>query len=103
VYGATKVACEQMLRSSGTTWGQPFVGLRYMNIYGPRMDDRGAYVSVIMRILGRLHRGEAPVIYGDGKQTLDFVHVTDAARANVLAMSSACTDEVVNVASGFGT
>jgi UDP-glucose 4-epimerase len=103
IYGATKIAGEQMLRSAAAGWEQPFVGLRYMNVYGPRMDDRGAYVSVIVRMLERLERGEPPVIHGDGTQILDFVHVADAARANLLAMSSEVTDEFVNVASGKAT
>jgi UDP-glucose 4-epimerase len=74
-----------------------------MNVYGPRMDDRGAYVSVVVRILERLDRGEPPIIHGDGSQIFDFVHVHDAARANLLAMRSQCTDEPVNVGSGVGT
>jgi nucleoside-diphosphate-sugar epimerase len=103
VYGATKIAVEQMLRAAAAGWDQRYVALRYMNVYGPRMDDRGAYVSVVVRIMDRLDKGEPPIIHGDGSQTFDFVHVHDAARANLLAMASDCTDELVNIGSGVGT
>jgi UDP-glucose 4-epimerase len=102
-YGATKIACEQMLRAASATWRQPFVGLRYMNVYGPRMDHLGAYVSVIVRMLASLTKGQPPTIHGDGSQTFDFVHVDDVARANVLAMTASLSDEFLNVGSGIGT
>ena len=102
-YGATKIACEQMFRA---VWEQdqlPYIGLRYMNIYGPRMDYRGTYVSVIMKVLDRILAGQPPVIFGDGTQTYDFIYVEDAARANILGMKAECTDEFFNVGSGVGT
>lgn len=83
-YGATKIACEQMLLASGIE----HASLRYMNVYGPRMDDRGAYVSVVLRAIDRVLKGECPIIFGDGSQTFDFVYVEDVARANVLAMKA---------------
>jgi len=103
VYGATKIAGEQMLRSAAAGWHQPFVGLRYMNVYGPRMDDRGAYVGVVVRMLEQLQRGKRPIIHGDGNQTFDFVHAVDVARANLLAMASTFSDEFINIGSGHGT
>src|SRR5205085_618611 len=81
----------------------PYVGLRYMNIYGPRMDYHGVYVSVIMKVLDRIFAGEAPVIFGDGSQVYDFIHVKDVAHANVLAMQAECADENFNIGSGVGT
>lgn len=102
-YGATKIACEQMFRAVYDQYKLPYVALRYMNVYGPRMDDRGTYVSVIVKVLDRIARGERPVIFGDGSQTYDFVDVTDVARANLLAMEAECADEAFNVGFGAGT
>jgi len=102
-YGATKIACEQMFRAIHAQHGLPYVGLRYMNIYGPRMDYKGTYVSVIMKVLDRIFAGQRPVIFGDGGQTYDFVFVEDVAEANVLAMKADCADMFFNVGTGMGT
>jgi UDP-glucose 4-epimerase len=102
-YGATKIANEQMLRAIYQQHGLPFVGHRYMNIYGPRMDYEGTYVSVIMRVLDRIWAGERPVIFGDGTQMYDFIYVGDAAEANVLSMKVDCADEFFNIGMGVGT
>jgi UDP-glucose 4-epimerase len=103
LYGAAKIANEQVLRSYAEMHGLRYVALRPFNIYGPRMDVFGVYTEVMIRWLERLSRGEAPVIFGDGTQTMDFVYVKDVARANVLAMASDVTDEVFNVGSGTET
>jgi UDP-glucose 4-epimerase len=103
MYGATKIAGEQFFRAVYEQHKLDYLGLRYMNVYGPRMDDRGVYVSVIMKVLDRIDRGEAPVIFGDGSQSYDFVHVEDVARANVLAMKSELTDQFLNVGMGVKT
>ena len=80
MYGATKIAGEQFFRASYEQRKLDYVGLRYMNVYGPRMDYKGTYVSVIMKVLDRIEAGERPVIFGDGSQAYDFVHVEDVAR-----------------------
>ena len=100
IYGATKIAGEQFFRAFNEQHGLDYVGLRYMNIYGPRMDYKGTYVSVIMKVLDRIEAGEPPVIFGDGSQAYDFVHVADVARANILALKSDATDEFFNVGMG---
>lgn len=102
-YGATKIACEQMFRAIYEQHGLPYVAYRYMNVYGPRMDHRGTYVSVIMKVLDRIFAGEPPIIFGDGAQVYDFVYVEDVAEANVLAMKADCADEFFNVGVGVGT
>ena len=102
-YGATKIANEQMLRAIYEQCGLPYVGLRYMNIYGPRMDYRGTYVSVIMKVLDRIFASQPPIIFGDGSQVYDFIHVGDVARANILAMRADCADENFNIGMGVGT
>jgi UDP-glucose 4-epimerase len=103
MYGATKIAGEQIFRAMNEQHGLDYVGLRYMNVYGPRMDDKGTYVSVIMKVLDRIDQGEPPIIFGDGSQSYDFVHVADVARANVLALKSDATDASYNVGMGVGT
>jgi UDP-glucose 4-epimerase len=102
-YGATKVAGEQMCRAFHQRYGLDYVGLRYMNVYGQGQDERGAYTSVIMKVLDRIGRGERPIVFGDGSQTYDFIHVTDVARANILAAKSDATDGCYNVGRGVGT
>lgn len=102
-YGATKIAGEHMCRSFHHRYGLNYVGLRYMNVYGPRQDYRGVYTAVIMKILQRLDQGLAPVIYGDGSQAYDFVNVKDCAKANVSALKSDSTDEFYNVGTGIRT
>lgn len=103
MYGATKIAGEQFLRAFHERYGLDYVALRYMNAYGPRMDDKGAYVSVVVKVLDRIARGERPTIHGDGSQAYDFIHVSDIARANVLAMESSATDAAYNIATGTRT
>ena len=103
MYGATKIAGEQFFRAFYEQHKSDYVGLRYMNIYGPRMDYRGTYVSVIMKVLDRIHAGEPPIIFGDGSQAYDFVHVADVARANILALQADATDEFFNIGIGVKT
>lgn len=103
MYGATKIAAEQFLRSQYEQHKLPYVAMRYMNVYGPRMDYKGTYVSVIMKVLDKLDAGERPVVFGDGSQAYDFVHVDDVARANLLAMRSDVADESFNVGTGVQT
>jgi nucleoside-diphosphate-sugar epimerase len=103
LYGATKIAGEQFFRAFHEQHGLDYVGLRYMNVYGPRMDYKGTYVSVIMKVLDRIEAGEAPLVFGDGSQAYDFVHVDDVARANILALSSDATDVFLNVGMGVQT
>ena len=66
-------------------YGLDYVALRYFNVYGPRMDIHGAYTEVLIRWMERIAAGQPPLIFGDGTQTMDFVHVDDIARANILA------------------
>lgn len=101
-YGATKIASEHLLKALGARYDLSWVGLRYMNVYGPRQDYRGAYTAVMHKMIDRIEAGDAPKIYGDGSQTYDFVQVRDVARANVLAMQSEAKG-YYNVGRGIGT
>ncbi len=103
MYGAGKIANEQMLRAFTTTFGMPYLAFRYFNVYGPRMDLTGVYTEVLIRWLDAIEAGEPPKIFGDGKQTMDFVYIGDVARANLIAMRSDVTDEVFNVGTGIQT
>lgn len=102
-YGATKIAGEAMLRSFHHRYGMDYVGLRYMNVYGPRQDYHGAYIAVIMKMLDAIDRDEAPTIMGDGSEAFDFVAVEDCAKANVCGMKADVTDEFYNVGTGKRT
>jgi len=103
IYGAGKIACEQMLRAYYTMYGLNYVAFRYFNVYGPRMDIAGVYTEVLIRWLDALEATQPPLIFGDGTQSMDFVFVGDVARANVLAAQSNVTDEVFNVGTGVQT
>lgn len=103
LYGAGKIANEQMLRAYYTTYGLSYVAFRYFNVYGPRMDLTGVYTEVLIRWLDAIEQGSAPLIFGDGLQTMDFVYVGDVARANLLALNDGVTDEVFNVGTGVQT
>ncbi len=100
-YGATKIAGEAMARAFFERYGLNYVGLRYMNVYGPRQDYKGTYIAVIMKILDNLDQGKAPIVYGDGSQSYDFIFVDDTAKANVCALKSDAVDNFYNV--GMGT
>tara|TARA_B100000963_G_scaffold36909_1_gene27491 strand:+ start:254 stop:1246 length:993 start_codon:yes stop_codon:yes gene_type:complete len=102
-YGATKIAGEAMARAYFHRYKLSFVGLRYMNVYGPRQDYHGAYIAVIMKMLDNLDKGNPPVLYGDGSQAYDFVYVGDCAKANICAMKADTVDQFYNVGTGIRT
>jgi UDP-glucose 4-epimerase len=102
-YGATKIAGEAFLRSFHHRYGLNYVGLRYMNVYGPRQDYHGAYIAVIMKMLDAIDRGESPTIMGDGSEAFDFVAVEDCGMANVCAMKAETKDRFYNVGTGKRT
>jgi UDP-glucose 4-epimerase len=103
IYGAAKLFNEGLLRSFHDMYGLDYVALRYFNIYGPRMDTFGAYTEVLVRWMEAIDAGRPPVIFGDGSETMDFVHVRDVARATLLAAAAPVTDVVFNVATGVET
>lgn len=103
LYGAAKIGNEQVMRAYAEMYGLNYLMIRPFNVYGPRMDVYGVYTEVMIRWLERLMRGEPPVIFGDGSQTMDFIYVEDLARAYLLAAVSDATDQVVNGGSGTET
>jgi len=100
MYGAGKIANEQMLQALRDTSGLDYIALRPFNVYGPRMDLVGVYTEVLIRWLDAIESNSPPLIFGDGKQAMDFVYVGDVARANLLAAQSDVTDEAFNVGTG---
>ena len=102
-YGATKICGEAMLRAFHHRYGLNYVGLRYMNVYGPRADYQGAYIAVIMKMLDAIDKGQGPTILGDGSEAFDFVAVEDCGLANVKAMQADATDRFYNVGTGVRT
>jgi UDP-glucose 4-epimerase len=102
-YGATKIAGEHMFKSYHRRYGLNGVGLRYMNVYGPRQDYKGTYIAVMMKILDNLDNGIPPVVYGDGSQAYDFIYVGDVGRSNVCALKSDVPFGFYNVGRGIKT
>ena len=102
-YGATKIAGEAMCRAYYDRYGLSYVGLRYMNVYGPHQDQTAAYTGVIPIMLNKIDANEAPTINGDGTQAYDFIDVEDVARCNVCALKAEVTDQFYNVGTGVQT
>ncbi|MDC0244868.1 SDR family NAD(P)-dependent oxidoreductase [Pseudomonadota bacterium] len=102
-YGASKIACEAMCRAFYDRYNLDYVGLRYMNVYGPHQDQTAAYTGVVPIMLNKIDANEAPIINGDGTQAYDFIYVEDVARSNILALKAVSTDEFYNVGSGVQT
>jgi UDP-N-acetylglucosamine 4-epimerase len=84
-YAASKVMAEELAAVFARCYGQELIGLRYFNVYGPRQMPDGPYAAVVPRFFRACLADEAPVIYGDGRQSRDFTFVSDAVQANLLA------------------
>lgn len=103
LYGAGKIADEQMMRALHDTSGLCYIALRPFNVYGPRMDLAGVYTEVLIRWLDAIEAHTPPLIFGDGSQSMDFVFVEDVARVNLLAAQSEISDDAFNVGTGIQT
>jgi len=103
VYGATKVASEQIARRYADG-GLSTLSLRFSNIYGPGVDTKGTYVGLVRASLERLSRGHDALVYGTGRQVMDLVYVDDVVRAVLLAAThSEVSGTEMNVCTGVGT
>jgi UDP-glucose 4-epimerase len=80
-----------------------YIGFRYFNVYGPRQNVDAYYTNVVILFIKRIMSGQAPIINGDGKQSMDFIHVTDIARANVMALEHTVNNEVFNIGTNKST
>ena len=100
-YAASKVAGESYVQSFSAAYALPTTILRYFNVYGPRQDPTSPYSGVITKFVTALKRKEPPTIFGDGRQTRDFVYVGDVVHANLLACSTPeAVGKTFNIASG---
>ena len=102
-YSVTKLFNEQLASIYTTEYGIETVGFRYMSVYGPKEEGKGVFANLVSQFLWSLKKNEQPVIYGDGKQTRDFVYVKDVVQANILAMKTGKGGEVFNVGTGVAT
>lgn len=103
-YAVDKLASELMGHVYFKNFGLEFVCLRYFNVFGLRQDPSSPYSGVISIFCDRLSQGLAPVIYGDGLQSRDFIHVSDVVRANLTVMEhSNAVGKTFNVGSGKAT
>lgn len=102
-YGATKIASEAMLRSYHYRYKLNFIGLRYMNVYGTRQDYKGAYIAVIMKMLDKIDENANIEIFGNGKESFDFINVKDCALANYKSLISNKNNNFYNVGTGKKT
>ncbi|HLI26648.1 MAG TPA: SDR family oxidoreductase [Chloroflexota bacterium] len=100
-YAAAKLAGEHYCAAFARSYGLETLTLRYFNVFGPRQDPASEYAAVVPRFITAMLRGQAPVIYGDGRQTRDFTYVDNVVEANLLAMEAPRADGAVfNVACG---
>lgn len=102
-YGATKISGEAMGTAFNDRYGLPFIGLRYMNVFGPGQDQHAVYTGVVPIMLNKIDAGEPPVINGDGSQAYDFVYCEDVAKCNVAALESDVEMGCYNVGTGVQT
>ena len=104
IYAITKRDHEEMFLSTGLAYGIPAVALRFFNVYGPRQALSNPYTGVMAIFSGRLLNHQPPVIYEDGAQTRDFVHVSDMVQGLLLAMDRPEADyQVLNLGTGVPT
>jgi len=104
IYAITKQDQEQLCLVFGRAYGIPTVALRYFNVYGARQALQNPYTGVCAIFGSRLLNDRPPVIFEDGRQSRDFVHVKDIVRANLLALESSGADyQAINVGTGVAT
>lgn len=88
-YAASKASGEMLASAFTEVYGMPVICLRYFNVFGKRQDPASAYAAAIPRFVTMLLRGETPIIFGDGEQTRDFVHIDNVVQANIRAATEA--------------
>lgn len=104
VYAVTKQDQEQFCLAVGRSYGIPSVALRYFNVYGTRQALSNPYTGVCAIFSARLLNGNRPLIFEDGEQTRDFVHVSDIVQANLLVLETNAADyQAINVGTGVAT
>jgi UDP-glucose 4-epimerase len=102
-YGAAKIVNEELAKAFREKYGMNYIGLRYFNVYGPRMDIYGHYTSVMIKWLDKIDNNDPPVIFGNGEQSMDFIYIEDIVSANILALKSDVNEGIYNVGTGVET
>lgn len=103
LYTEARLWMERLAELYHTLYGVRVIGLRYFSVYGPHEKSKGKYANLISQFLWAMRKGEAPVIYGDGSQTRDFVYVDDVVEANMLVAKSSVDFGIFNVGTGKAT
>lgn len=103
IYGACKIAVEQLCRALKSMRDLNYVALRYCSVYGPRQHTDGLYPRLILKTLSDINKHQIPRIEGTGNEVQDFIYVEDVANANVLALEVDVSDEAYNIVSGIPT
>jgi len=101
-YGAAKLYCEYLLQHLAKK-GLKYNALRYFNVYGERQAAHAYYTTVVINFIKKIMNNEPPIIDGKGDQSMDFTHVSDVVRANILAMKSKAVNKELNVGTGVST
>ncbi|MDP3734281.1 MAG: SDR family NAD(P)-dependent oxidoreductase [Nanoarchaeota archaeon] len=101
-YGASKLMCEHLLQYLGKQ-GLKYTILRYFNVYGSRQAVHAYYTTVVIHFINRIMNNEQPVIDGKGDQSMDFTHVSDVVRGNILAAECETENEIFNIGTGKST
>lgn len=98
-YAASKAIGEIYLKTFYETYGLKYTALRYFNVFGPKQDVNSQYAAVIPKFIHSIINNKQPIIYGDGKQTRDFIYVKDIVKANINAAKSDYNG-IINIAAG---
>jgi dTDP-L-rhamnose 4-epimerase len=101
IYAITKMGQELMCRSIGRAYGIPTIALRYFNVYGPRQALSNPYTGVVAIFITRLLNSKPPLVFEDGLQSRDFIHVSDIVQASLLAMDKDIEFGVFNIGTGY--
>jgi len=99
-YTECRYAVERLAKLYSVLHGVKSIGLRLFSVYGPKEEHKGEYANIVSQFLWKMVRDEPPIIYGDGTQTRDFIHVTDVVEAFLLAAEGDFDCEIFNVGTG---
>lgn len=99
-YSEVRIAMERIARLYSDIYGLNVIALRYFSVYGPKEKSKGKYANLVSQFLWAMLENKQPLIYGDGKQTRDFVYVDDIIKANVCALNSKIKFGIYNVGTG---
>lgn len=102
-YGASKIANEQFAKAFREKYGLNYIGFRYFNVYGPRMNLKGFNTSILINWLDKMEKDELPIIFGEGKQAMDFIYIDDVVEANIKALKKSIDEGIYNIGSGKAT